>query len=199
MILYICLFVISYLSGAVPFSFLLVKLIRGIDLREVGSGNVGATNAGRVLGKWGFVVAFCCDMLKAFIPLYVFRQIPGIDGNIILFCALFIILGHTYTVFLRFKGGKGVATGVGVFMALSPYSLFWALLTFFLVITVFRIVSLGSIISAVILMISVWLNSDWFGLQIFTAVVVLFVIYKHKSNIVRIMQGKEHKIGERVV
>jgi len=198
MIYYVFLFIVSYLVGAIPFSYLLVKLVKGVDLREVGSGNVGATNAGRVLGKWGFVVAFCCDMMKAFIPLYLFRQVLVINDNIVLFCAFFIILGHIYTVFLKFRGGKGVATGVGVFMALSPYSLFWALLVFFIIIAIFRIVSLGSMISAIVLMISVWLNTDWFALQIFTTIVAVFIIYRHKSNIVRIVQGKEHKIGERI-
>ncbi|TYB33500.1 MAG: glycerol-3-phosphate 1-O-acyltransferase PlsY [Flexistipes sinusarabici] len=198
MISYILILIISYLCGAVPFSYLLVKWVKGVDIRDVGSGNVGATNAGRVLGKWGFITAFLMDMSKAFIPLFTFLNYLSINNTLILISAVCIIIGHTYTVFLRFKGGKGVATGVGIFLALSPFNLFIALLVFLIVIGIFRMVSLGSVTAAISLAVLVWLRTDWLGLQLFTTLVVLFIIFKHRSNIRRIIEGKESKIGEKV-
>lgn len=198
MIYYILIPFISYFCGAVPFSYLLVKWIKGVDIRDVGSGNVGATNAGRVLGKWGFIAAFLLDMSKAFIPLFIFLNYLPINNILILVSAVCIIIGHTYTVFLRFKGGKGVATGVGIFLALSPLNLFIALIVFLVVIGAFRMVSLGSVTAAITLAVLVWLRTDWLGLQLFTTLVVLFVIFKHRSNIKRIIEGKESKIGEKV-
>jgi len=197
MIYYIFILIISYLCGAVPFSYLLVKWIKGADIRDVGSGNVGATNAGRVLGKWGFIAAFLLDMSKAFIPLFIFVNYLEINSTLILVSAVCIIIGHTYTVFLRFKGGKGVATGVGIFLALSPFNLFIVLVIFLVVIGIFRMVSLASVTAALSLGILVWLRTDWLGFQIFTTLVVLFVIFKHRSNIKRIIEGKESKIGEK--
>jgi len=198
MIFYTLILFFAYLCGAVPFSYLLVKWIKGVDIRDVGSGNVGATNAGRVLGKWGFIAAFLLDMSKAFIPLFIFLNFLSINNTLILVAAVFIIIGHTYTVFLRFKGGKGVATGVGIFLALSPFNLLIALVVFLIVIGTFRMVSLSSVTAAISLGILVWLRSDWLGLQIFTTLVVLFVIFKHRSNIKRIIEGKESKIGEKI-
>ncbi|MEC9492648.1 glycerol-3-phosphate 1-O-acyltransferase PlsY [Flexistipes sp.] len=198
MIYYILIPVISYFCGAVPFSYLLVKWIKDVDIRDVGSGNVGATNAGRVLGKWGFIAAFLLDMSKAFIPLFIFLNYLPINNTLTLVSAVCIIIGHTYTVFLRFKGGKGVATGVGIFLALSPLNLFIALIVFLVVIGAFRMVSLGSVTAAISLAVLVWLRTDWLGLQVFTTLVVLFVIFKHRSNIKRIIEGKESKIGEKV-
>lgn len=198
MIYYLLILIISYFCGAIPFSYLLVKWIKGVDIRDVGSGNVGATNAGRVLGKWGFIAAFLLDMSKAFIPLFIFLNFLSINNTLILVAAVFIIIGHTYTVFLRFKGGKGVATGVGIFLALSPFNLLIALVVFLIVIGTFRMVSLSSVTAAISLGILVWLRSDWLGLQIFTTLVVLFVIFKHRSNIKRIIEGKESKIGEKI-
>lgn len=197
MIYYLLILIISYFCGAIPFSYLLVRWIKGVDIRDVGSGNVGATNAGRVLGKWGFIAAFLLDMSKAFIPLFIFLNYLEIDNTLILVSAVCIIIGHTYTVFLRFKGGKGVATGVGIFLALSPFNLFIVIVIFLVVIGIFRMVSLGSVTAALSLGILVWLRTDWLGFQIFTTLVVLFVIFKHRSNIKRIIEGNESKIGER--
>lgn len=198
MIYSLFIMIVSYLFGAIPFSYLLVRLIKGVDIRSVGSGNVGATNAGRVLGKWGFTAAFLLDMAKAFVPLYILINYIDVHSTVILVSAVCIIIGHIYTIFLNFKGGKGVATGVGIFLALSPFNLFLALVVFLVIIGIFRMVSLGSIIAAISLDLLVWLRSDWLGLQIFTTLVVLFIVFKHRSNIERIIQGKENKIGDRI-
>lgn len=185
------LLLICYLIGAVPTAYLLVKRVKGIDIRTVGSGNVGATNAARVLGKWGFFAVFAVDMLKGFIPIWFMGKFYP---EIVLFAAVAVLLGHTYTVFLNFKGGKGVATAVGIFLALAPTSLAIAAVCFAVVLYVSRIVSLSSITAATVLAASVVLTDTTFALKIFTIIIAVFVIYKHRSNISRIMKGEENKI-----
>lgn len=188
--------ILCYFLGAIPFSYIIVKLIKGVDIRTVGSKNVGATNAGRVLGKWGFVSSFLLDMSKSYIPLMILKNYYS--TNYLLIFAFFIILGHTYTIFLKFKGGKGVATGVGIYLALSPKSLLIALIVFIIVAVLFKMVSLSSITAAVALFISVIFLESSISLKVFTFIVVAFVIYKHKDNIKRIINKTEKKIGERV-
>jgi len=187
-----------YFLGAIPFSYIIVKLIKGVDLRTVGSGNVGATNAGRVLGKWGFISAFLLDMLKAFFPLLILKNYLHYDMNFLLICALALIIGHTYTIFLSFKGGKGVATGLGIFLALSPKSLILALIVFLVMVGIFRMVSLGSVSAAIALLITVLFTEGNVNFKIFTFIIATFVIYKHKDNIKRILNGTEKRIGEKV-
>lgn len=193
----VLLVIISYLIGSIPTAYLVVKLVKGVDIREVGSGNVGATNAGRVLGFYGFLIVFLIDMLKGFLPVYIAKTIYG-DVFIIYLVALATIFGHTFTIFLNFKGGKGVATGVGIYLALSPYNLLYAFIAFIVVVALFRMVSLGSIIAACVLAILIWVNEASIILKIFTTVLAIFVIYKHRENIKRILNGTEKKIGEKV-
>ena len=109
--------------------------------------------------------------------------------------AAVVVLGHTYTVFLGFKGGKGVATGAGVFLALAPIEIGIALIVFIIVFLATKMVSAGSILGSLALLISVCIMSSWFALNVLTAVIVFFVIFKHRSNIVRILKGEERKIG----
>lgn len=190
--------ILCYFIGAIPFSYIIVKLVKGIDLRTVGSGNVGATNAGRVLGKWGFISAFLLDMLKSFLPLFILKNFYNYSMNFLLICALTLILGHTYTIFLNFKGGKGVATGLGVFLALSPKSIIIGLIVFLVMVSIFRMVSLGSISAAIALLITVLFSDANVNFKVFTFIVATFVIYKHKDNIKRILNKTEKKIGEKV-
>lgn len=190
--------ILCYFIGAIPFSYIIVKLVKGIDLRTVGSGNVGATNAGRVLGKWGFISAFLLDMLKSFLPLFILKNFYNYSMNFLLICALTLIIGHTYTIFLNFKGGKGVATGLGVFLALSPKSIIIALIVFLVMVSIFRMVSLGSISAAIALLITVLFSDANVNFKVFTFIVATFVIYKHKDNIKRILNKTEKKIGEKV-
>ncbi|ADR19568.1 glycerol-3-phosphate 1-O-acyltransferase PlsY [Calditerrivibrio nitroreducens] len=194
----IILVIIMYILGSVPFSYILVKLVKGVDIRTVGSRNVGATNAGRVLGFWGFLVAFLLDMSKSFVPLFILKHFCLYPPETLLILGMVAIFGHTFTIFLNFKGGKGVATAVGVYLAVSPISLGVAFVAFILVALLFRMVSLSSIIAAIVLLISVfYLESSTF-LKIATLFVVVFVIYKHKDNIKRILNGTEKKIGEKI-
>lgn len=185
---------IYYLIGSIPTAYIIVKLVKKIDIRTVGSGNAGATNAARVLGKWGFISVFTIDLLKGFLPTYFLYYISAFESKeIALVMGIVLVLGHTYTVFLGFRGGKGVATGAGVFLALAPIEMGIAFAVFIITFLVTRMVSAGSILGSLALLISVLIMSDWFALKVMTAIVVLFVIFKHRSNIVRIFQGKENK------
>lgn len=188
----IFLIIATYFIGAIPFSYIIVKLVKKVDIRTVGSGNVGATNAARVLGKWGFISVFILDALKGFIPVFISLYFYG-QTVITLVTAAVVVLGHTYTVFLGFKGGKGVATGAGVFLALAPIEIGIGFIAFIVVFYATKMVSAGSIVGAVTLLISVCIVSDWFALKVLTAIIVFFVIFKHRSNIMRIIKGEENK------
>ena len=184
--------ILSYFIGAIPFAYIIVRLVKKIDIRTVGSGNTGATNAARVLGKWGFIAVFLCDSIKGFIPVLLSLHYYG-EAPITLVISAVVILGHTYTIFLGFKGGKGVATGAGVFMALAPHEIAIAGLVFAVVFYFTRMVSAGSIISGLALFIAVFFMSSWFALKVVTGIIVFFVIFKHRSNIKRILKGEENR------
>ncbi len=182
----------AYLIGSVPFAYILVKAVKGIDIRTVGSGNAGATNAARVLGKWGFITVFILDMLKGFAPVLAAYLFFGRETVVLLVMAA-AVLGHTFTVFLSFKGGKGVATAAGAFAALVPFEMLIALAVFLIVFVFTRMVSAGSITAAAALFISVFFMEQWFLLKVFTGFIAAFVIYKHRSNIARILKGEENR------
>lgn len=188
----ILLIIAAYFIGSIPFAYIIVKLVKKIDIRTVGSGNAGATNAARVLGKWGFISVFLLDALKGFLPVFISLHYYG-QTMITLIVAAVVVLGHTYTVFLGFKGGKGVATGAGVFLALAPAEIGIGLVVFLIVFLATKMVSAGSILASITLLIAVCLMSNWFALKVLTAVIVFFVIFKHRSNIVRIIKGEENK------
>lgn len=188
----ILLIIAAYFIGSIPFAYIIVKLVKKIDIRTVGSGNAGATNAARVLGKWGFMSVFLLDALKGFLPVFISLHYYG-QTMITLIVAAVVVLGHTYTVFLGFKGGKGVATGAGVFLALAPAEIGIGLVVFIIVFLATKMVSAGSILASITLLIAVCLMSNWFALKVLTAVIVFFVIFKHRSNIIRIIKGEENK------
>lgn len=194
----ILILIFCYLIGSIPFAYVVVKLVKGIDIRQVGSGNVGATNVGRVIGKWGFISVFLLDMLKGLIPLLIINYYFPNDPLLLVLSATALILGHTYTIFLKFKGGKGVATAVGIFGALAPINLLIAAIAFGLAVLIFKMVSLGSILAAVILGISILFMDVSIHLKVFTIIIGVFVIFKHRENIKRIINGTESKIGEKV-
>ena len=209
MIAWIVLYIAaSYLVGAVPFGYLAGR-VRGLDLRREGSCNIGATNAWRVLGwKWGLSV-FILDFLKGFVPVFgALNWLPfltgdagGWDFNAVVLVCFAVVLGHTYTCFLGFKGGKGVATTAGVLFALNPVVACVALGAWLVFMVISGIVSLASLVAAVAMIAAGW----WFyplcrdgavSPQIlyvaFFTVVGALVILKHRSNIVRLLNGTEH-------
>jgi len=183
----------AYTLGSIPFSYILVKIMLGVDIRTVGSGNAGATNAGRVLGKWGFITILFLDMLKGYLPVVL--SIISIDTLWYALPVAFVaVLGHTYSPFLKFKGGKGVATAGGVCFALVPLPTMIALIVFLIVFAIKRMVSLGSIFGAVALVISTIVLGKDAPLIVFTILIAALIIYNHRTNIKRILAGVENKI-----
>ncbi len=192
---YLLAIIISYLIGSIPFSFLTGKYIGGIDIRNYGSGNTGATNVFRVVGKKAGAIAFLGDFLKGFIVAIIIKNAIGIDIAVI--CSVMAIVGHCYPIFLGFKGGKGVATGSGTVFALYPLVGIILLSVFIIIAAIFRIVSLSSISAAIAFpLVSFLLNTHSYFL-IYSILIGLFVVYRHKSNIARLIAGKESKINSR--
>jgi glycerol-3-phosphate acyltransferase PlsY len=194
-------FVLSYLLGSIPTSFLMGKFIKGIDIRQYGSGNVGATNALRVLGTKIGIITLLIDIGKGFLALQIGKQLVSEPTNLFLICAgLFAIIGHIFTIFLKFKGGKGVATSAGVFIALSPLPIAIALIVFVVTVWISKYVSLGSMVAAfVFFLVELIVNlRNRFAdveLLIFIFLIMIFIIIRHKTNIKRIIDGNENRIS----
>lgn len=186
--------VLSYLCGAIPFGYIIAKLFKGIDIRTQGSGNPGATNVYRSVSKPLGIVTLILDILKGFIPVYFVTLINPSSYFIVLLVALVTILGHIFTIFLKFKGGKGVATGCGIFLALNPIATVVCLLVFAVVLAISKYVSLGSICAAITLPIMIFVLGGKIELTIFATIIAIVVIVRHISNIKRLLSGTENKI-----
>jgi glycerol-3-phosphate acyltransferase PlsY len=186
--------VVSYLLGSIPTGYLWGKA-RGIDVRTVGSGNIGATNVMRALGKGPGITVLLIDAVKGFLPVFLApRFFPDVQRNSLqILCCVCVIAGHNWTCWLKFKGGKGVATSAGGFMAMLPLPLLCALAVWGIVFGVSRYVSLASIAAAAALPVATCFLDR--PLAWFTAIVGAVVIYKHKSNIQRLLAGTENRIG----
>jgi glycerol-3-phosphate acyltransferase PlsY len=187
----------SYLLGSIPTGYLFAKA-KGIDIRTVGSGNIGATNAFRVLGKTIGITVLLIDLLKGFVACRYVAFGPTAPSEAHqMIAGLFAILGHNYTCWLRFKGGKGIATSAGVLLALVPAGFAIAATVFFVVLAMSRYVSLSSIISAIVLPIGVWLAGGTTRMIVLTTFLSLMAIYKHRANIQRLIAGTESRIGQK--
>jgi acyl phosphate:glycerol-3-phosphate acyltransferase len=188
--------VASYLLGSIPSSYLAGRWTRGIDLRRHGSGNLGATNTFRVLGPRIAAPVMLFDMAKGFVPAALFAQWDGSDAwawSLVYGAAA--ILGHVFSLYMRFKGGKGVATGAGVFLALSPVAVGFALGAWLVVLRVGRMVSLASIAAAVVLVVTLILTEDRPEVLSLGILVAAFVVYAHRANLRRILAGEEYRFG----
>ncbi len=194
---------VSYLMGSIPFGLLIGKT-RGVDIRTIGSQNIGATNVMRSVGKgWG-ILTLLLDALKGFLPAAVFpmllTQYDLLTIDPAWFrvgCGCAAILGHNFPVFLRFKGGKGVATSAGALIGIAPGALLAGLLTFAIVFGISRFVSVGSITAAIIVPLAgFWLYEGRLIPSVLT-VLGLLAIWRHKANIVRLMNGTESRISFR--
>ena len=186
---------ISYLLGSFPSGFLYAKNLKGIDLRYVGSGSTGATNVLRNIGKWPALVVFIIDVLKGLIAVkiaYFFLS----DDIFQVLAGLFAITGHIWPIWLKGKGGKAVATGLGMFIALSWKVGLASFGTFLIVISLTKVVSLASIAAAILLPIymSIYIGTFNHPFTIVSFIVSIIVIWKHRSNINRILRGEEPKI-----
>ena len=183
----------AYLIGAIPFGFLIGKM-RGVDVRTVGSKNLGATNVYRTVGhKWGFL-AFFCDFLKGFLPTLAASSLFPHPSSLPVFVGLATVIGHTLTVFMKFRGGKGVATAFGMMVALATYPTLLAFAVFVVTVWLSHYISLGSILAAATLGVLVWFFPCLLAVRIIAVLVAVFVIVKHKSNIQRLVKGCENKI-----
>ena len=207
------LIIAAYLCGSIPFGLIIAKAY-GIDLRSIGSGNIGATNVSRALGrKWAYV-CFFMDVLKGFVPMLIaaslYTSSPGITE---LFLALAVgvaaILGHIFPIYVKFKGGKGVATSFGIALGLWPYYTICAaiaVIVFAAAVLIWRYISLGSIIASIafpvvltllIFSIPPWQFADLWPLLIVATAIPIMVIARHRENIKRLVAGTENKVLKR--
>jgi glycerol-3-phosphate acyltransferase PlsY len=194
---------VAYLLGSIPFGFLLVLLVNKEDIRAKGSGNIGATNVLRSGAKGLGILTFLLDGTKGYAAVAVAdflgrNQGPAAITNLAILAGLFVILGHMFPIWLRFKGGKGVATAFGVFLALCPLAALSALGVWGIIVALTRYVSLASILAAVVLpFLTLWLSPGKYGYITGTGVFVCcwMVIVKHRQNIQRLMQGTENRFG----
>lgn len=183
----------AYLLGAFPSSYVVGKLARGIDLREHGSGNLGATNTFRVLGWKAATPVFLIDIFKGWLPTFYFaRWDHSADWRWMLAYGAAAIIGHVFSIYVRFKGGKGVATGAGVFLALAPLAVLVGLIIWVVLLFITGTVSIASIAAALSLPIAVALLYDETLILVLAIALSAFVIYAHRANIRRLLRGEEH-------
>lgn len=184
---------VAYLVGSIPFGYLIVRGRLGADIRETGSGGTGATNVSRRAGKAAGVVTLVLDALKGAAAVFVAKTVTGNDW-IVAAAAIAVIVGHIFPVWLGFRGGKGVATGAGVFLALAPVALLCAGVVFLAIVFATRYVSLGSMVAAATIPLFVWLQSDSRPLLIAAVVGALLIVFAHRGNIGRLAHGTEARI-----
>jgi len=189
---------IAYFLGAIPFGYLIVRWLKGMDIRATGSGSIGATNVMRSLGVAGFVMTFVLDVAKGTAAVLIAARLTAHDSPWVALAAIVGILGHCYPVWLRFKGGKGVATGVGVFLALSPIPVGLVLGIFAVVLALSRYVSLSSILATAAFPVLVFFidHPPW-PLLVGAAGGATIVIARHHANIARLLRGTENPVGRK--
>jgi glycerol-3-phosphate acyltransferase PlsY len=193
--------IIAYLIGSIPFGYLIVRAKGGGDVRETGSGGTGATNVSRRAGKALGVLTLILDALKGAIAVLVARLMFDADSTdwFVAAAAIAVIVGHVFPVWLGFRGGKGVATGVGVFLALAPMAVLFAGIIFAAVVAVTRYVSLGSILAAATIPLFVWLFVLEVELKPLLAAAIagaLLIVFAHRGNIARLLSGTEPRISD---
>jgi acyl phosphate:glycerol-3-phosphate acyltransferase len=201
---YILTVLIAYLLGSIPTGFLLAKA-RGVDIRTVGSGNIGATNVFRILGKAAGIFVLVVDAAKGWLAVFVvaklvsgwfYPEAASTAQEWFRLCAgVAAILGHNYTCWLHFKGGKGIATSAGVLVALVPKPLLVVLAIWIIIFALSRYVSLASILAAFGLPFAAWAFGETWTIVFVTAALAALAIYKHKANIQRLINGTENRIG----
>jgi len=190
----------AYLLGSIPFGLLLAKLLGGADVRKAGSGNIGATNVARVVGPLAGILTLVFDTAKGTAAVWLGGRVADDSATWMMIAALAVLLGHCFPVWLKFKGGKGVATALGVFLALSPLAAVSALVLFVLCVAYWRYVSLGSIAAAAampLLIYFLWAprHAPPIIVDAGTLAIALLVIYKHDGNLQRLVEGTEPRFS----
>ncbi len=188
---------IAYFLGSIPFGYLLVRWKTGTDVRAKGSGNIGATNVLRTTGKALGILTLALDVLKGAAAVFLAQWLTGGDALWCALSALAVLLGHMFPVWLRFKGGKAVASMLGAYLVLTPLAMLGTILIFLLMVWRTRYVSLSSIVSAAVFPLGVWLlyHNAIYTLVAFLCAVL--IIHKHKGNIARLRAGTENRLGSR--
>jgi acyl phosphate:glycerol-3-phosphate acyltransferase len=192
--LFVAGLLLAYLVGSIPFGLIVGKLFYHVDVREHGSGNVGTTNVFRVLGKKAGVVVLVCDMLKGFVPAFVAAHILHLNPWVTIFIAAAPVVGHMYSVFLKGRGGKGVATGAAVVLALVPLAFGIILVVWIVLILTTRYVSLASLAATFlvpVLVIALRYPLPW---EIAAVLVTVVIFWAHRGNIRRLVRGKENRV-----
>lgn len=183
----------SYLIGSIPAGYLMAKAVKGIDIRQHGSGNPGATNVFRVAGPVPGVLTFVVDFLKGLVPVLLAVRYFGNTYELYwILAGLAVLAGNMWSVFMGFKGGKGVATGAGIFFALLPVPAAAAFITFWIVFFITRYVSVASITAAISLPVFSFLNHQPPAISVFAACAAALIIFRHRSNIGKLLNGTEN-------
>lgn len=191
----ILLLILSYALGAIPFGLIVGRIWRGVDIRELGSGNIGATNVYRSLGLGPGIVVFGADVLKGLIPVLCANRIASENACFVVAVGMLAILGHTLSPFLGFKGGKGVATSLGVGIGLVPVPAAMALGIWIVILAVTRYVSVASMLACSCVPFMIWWMQEPVSYKVFGISVAIYVIFKHRSNIGRLIHGNENRFG----
>jgi len=193
----ISLLLLSYFLGAIPTGYLIAKRVMGIDIRQHGSGNPGAANVYRTVGKWAGISTFLVDAMKGFIPVCLARHFSPDTYWVAIACGVIAILGHMWTIYLKFRGGKGVATSAGVFAALLPIPTALAFASFVICVALWGRISIGSICACIVLpACSFFIGKHPMAVNIMVTAIGLLVIYKHVPNIKRLLAQKELKFED---
>lgn len=190
---FICVLIIIYLIAAIPTGVVLSRLMGSEDIREKGSGNIGATNVYRVAGKLAGVLTLVGDTLKGFLPLLAYKSWLAPTPAQLGVASAVAIIGHCYPIYLRFKGGKGVATALGIFLVLSPQVVLGALIVFVLAVSITRYISLGSVLAAMSAPLLILMLSHPQPIFLSTLFIAMLVIWRHRANIRRLLDGTESR------
>jgi glycerol-3-phosphate acyltransferase PlsY len=185
--------IFAYLLGSIPFGYLIVRGKIGADIRETGSGGTGATNVSRRAGKTAGVLTLLLDAAKGCAAVLIAKALTG-DDWVIAAAAIAALVGHIFPVWLGFRGGKGVATGVGIFVLLAPIALLCASVIFIAIVALTRYVSLGSIVAAVLIPVFVWWQTDLRSLLTAAIVAAALIVFAHRGNIKRLASRTESRI-----
>ena len=189
----------AFLLGSIPFGRLIGQWVAGIDITRRGSGNIGATNVARVIGlKWG-ILTLILDGLKGFLPLFLFALVFPQSEVILALTGLSALLGHQYSVYLRFRGGKGFATALGVYLALSPAACLVSLLVFLITVYGWRYISVGSMVSSCVMPLILLVFGESSELISVTLVMAVLICINHRDNLYRLARGQERKWGKTAV
>jgi glycerol-3-phosphate acyltransferase PlsY len=193
---------LAYLMGSIPWGILLTRLFTSADIRQQGSGNIGATNVSRVAGPTMGLLTFAGDTLKGALPVYLAFQFLGLNKGLndffLSIVGLSAFFGHLYPLFLKFKsGGKGVATAAGCFVVLAPLACLAALSTFILLLFFSRRVSAGSLAAALVLPVTGWYSTHSWQITTAAALMSIFIFIRHRDNIIRLIAGTEPKFKEK--